>query len=253
MLIYIHIGTHKTASTSIQSFLGQNASVLAQGGIYLPKTGTFDWKDCPGHYNLAWELYGDPRYDSSRGGIRELVNELRQSELPYAVISAEDLEFLVDLPDKLAYFEKTLIDAGHRIRYIMFVRRVDDYAESLFGQSYREGNKVRYDDYVLKILLTGKYGKCYFDYREFARKWAQAAREPLFIYSFDEAAAGLGIVPFFLKLINAPAELIKSARKLPALNTRFVPKVAFYHRRVFRLLLRVRFMGGIKACCRGNL
>ncbi len=255
MQVYIHIGTHKTGTTSIQSVLRNYSQQLKKAGIYVPRAATFG--QASGHHNLAFELIGDSRFDPSRGGLEELLQELSNHNSSHAVVSAEDLEYLVDQPESLARLEEAMISSGHEVSYLMFVRRVDHYAESLYSTllGCRVRPRMGFIGYALRILLTGKYqiskpGRNWtyiFDYPRFARRWRSIANSPLSIYSFDQAAETGGIISSFLSLIQAPEDLIEEAKSYPALNSRSSQAKEVLntsrHRRAIRKLLRWRFIG----------
>lgn len=58
--VYLHIGTHRTGSTSIQRFLANGEEALADRGVIYPKTGRPDteWSNRYGHHLLHWSLVG---------------------------------------------------------------------------------------------------------------------------------------------------------------------------------------------------
>ena len=58
--VYLHIGTHRTGSTSIQRFLANVEEALAKRGVIYPKTGRpdTDWSNRYGHHLLHWSLVG---------------------------------------------------------------------------------------------------------------------------------------------------------------------------------------------------
>ncbi len=254
MLVYIHIGTHKTGTTSIQSFLRKNSQRLQAADIYVPVAATFE--ETSGHHNLAFELLGDSRYDPTRGGLQELIEELAQQHTSKAVVSAEDLEYLVNQPGLLARLEDALLASGHTISYLMFVRRADQYAESLFATLRGCGVRpwLGFFGYTLQILLKGRYqfskpGRhltYIFDYPHFARQWRKIARAPLHIYNFEQAVETQGVIASFLSLIQAPTDLIEQAQEHPILNSRPARKKQIIavsrHRRLIGRLLRWRFL-----------
>jgi len=253
MLVYIHIGTHKTGTTSIQSFLRKHSQHLEAADIYVPTTATFE--ETSGHHNLAFELSGDSRFDPLRGGLQELVDELSLQQTSQAVISAEDLGHLVNQPEALARFEEAMLASGHSISYVMFVRRADHYIESLYATLRGCGVRpwLGFFGYALQIFLTGRYqfrkpGRQLthiLDYPHVYRKWRKVAKAPLHIYSFDRAKEGRGVIANFLDLIQAPADLIEKAQEHPILNARPARKKHIIsvsrHRRLMGTLLRWRF------------
>ena len=51
-IIWLHIGVHKTGTTSIQTALARHRDLLRTHGVYVPKAGTVD--RCSGHHAIAW-------------------------------------------------------------------------------------------------------------------------------------------------------------------------------------------------------
>src|SRR5471030_1665576 len=97
---FVHIGTHKTGTTSIQSLLGLNEVALLARDIFVPRTGR-DHIKYAGHHHIAWELTGHSAYKPAHGDLTMLTAELSASRHASACISAEDLEFLYDRPDRI--------------------------------------------------------------------------------------------------------------------------------------------------------
>jgi hypothetical protein len=88
--LFVHIGTHKTGTTSIQAYLSKHAALLLRRGLYVPAIGSV-WEHS-GHHNVAWGLRDDPRFKPELGGFNELLLALRTASVDRAVISAENLE-----------------------------------------------------------------------------------------------------------------------------------------------------------------
>jgi hypothetical protein len=245
MRLYVHIGTHKTGTTSIQAFLRHHSRSLARSGIFVPETGVPHGES--GHHNIAWGLRGDPRFLCSGGTLDDLIVELAGSSSPAGVISSEDFEYLVDKPDALARLDKRLRDACHESRYIVFARRADTYVMSLYAELvHHHGLTMSFREFAREILRTGKVvthndWAFYFDMDAFARKWRQVVHGPLSIHSYDSAMASKGIVPTFLSLIEAPDDLVCSSRGAGVLNTRKAADIPAIDSFVSRLLLRCRF------------
>lgn len=244
MLIHVHIGAHKTGTTSIQAFLRGHAGALADAGIRVPTTGVLDQRS--GHHNIGWGLRGDPRYDPACGALDDLVAELAGSPAAAAVISSEDFEYLANRPAALSRLDRTLVGAGHEPRYIFFVRRADTYALSLYAELRDHGLTIPFCDFAAEVLRTGKFvmrgdWSFHFDAGAFARKWRQAARGPLEVHSYDAAIAGEGVVPTFLSLIGAPDGVVRAGRDAEVLNTRKPADIPAVDRVIGGWRLRRRF------------
>ena len=81
--LIVHIGTHKTGSTSLQQMLGNLSDSLARSGIHVPVAG----RSGGSHGNLIAEYSGPtrPYHDASLGGWVELP----RCTAPRILISAE--------------------------------------------------------------------------------------------------------------------------------------------------------------------
>ena len=218
MRVWIHIGTHKTGSTSIQAFLRAHSSSLRAAGILVPQAGTLHGES--GHHGIAWGLCGDPRFRPERGTLDDLLAELSASDARSAVLSSEDFEYLADVPTALSRLESSLIAAGHGPGYILFSRRPDAYARSLHSELRKHGVEVPFDEFVEEVLETGKFvargtWAFYFDLKAFEHAWRRGARAPLTIVDYDAAAADPGVLPAFLRLIGAPEALVEAGRGAP--------------------------------------
>jgi hypothetical protein len=187
--------------------------------------------------------------------LNELVEELHLADrsLPSgrAVISSEDFCCLVEKPDGLRRLEANLQREGHSVTWVMFLRRVDDYSESLYTTLWGCGVRPRfgYPGFVLSILVRGKYVQTqrfggsvhYFDFAAFARRWCQLSASRLLLCDYDQAASTVGVLPCFLRIVGAPDSLITTAGCGELrLNTR-MEYVTRRYRRLLRPLLIARF------------
>ena len=221
-ILYVHIGAHKTATTSIQAFLRRNADLLAPEGIYVPSAGVTGPHS--GHHNICWQLRGDPRFNAKHGGLGDLVGELAQVAQPKAVISSEAFEYLVEYPEALSRFEVALDSAGWIPTYIVFFRHQEGYARSLYCELQKHGLKEEFDDFILEILRNGRYVMhgdwCfYFDYAEFVRRWTGATRGDLRTLSYETVRTDPGIIRAFTCAIGCSSEKIAvTAKSTQVLN-----------------------------------
>jgi hypothetical protein len=206
--ICVHIGTHKTGTTSIQAFLAGNRERLRAHGLYVPKAGTIHARS--GHHNLAWQLRGDPRFDPACGTLDDLLAELGDVAEPNAVISSEDFEYCAERPQALAELERALRAAGWEPRYLVLFRRQRDYAVSLHAELIRHGFTASFARFVAEILRRGRFVMkgdwCfYFDYAAFLDQWRRGATGALQARRFARAGAGGSLIEEFLAAVGVPA------------------------------------------------
>jgi len=221
--ILVHIGTHKTGTSSIQHFLRVEAERLARAGLVVPVTGTLN--PTSGHHNIAWELYRDERFDPTRGTLDRLLAELDRSGAERAVISAEDLEFLGVYPEALAGFDQKLRLAGWKPTYLVYFRKAESYVVSLYG-TLRARRKIRanFVAFLFSFLRHGWFsvGPEFYELsrRRFCERWrAVTGKDALVTVDFDESTGEGGPVVRFLQIagIDDPA-LLAAARDTPTVN-----------------------------------
>jgi hypothetical protein len=222
--LFVHIGTHKTGTSSIQNFLRSHEMKMRECGIFVPKSGTLNAKS--GHHNVAWEMRKDSRYDSRFGGIDQLVSELKTSTEPAAVISSEDFEYLVQYPSELKAFDQRIEAAGFSTRYIVYFRDRDSYARSLYCELEIAGfvdDFVKFRESIEYLGYVRVNKDLYYEFRYdlFVRNWEAILGPKIHACSYDEAVHGTGLLPSFLMKIGASNDLVDESRIAPVVNTMF--------------------------------
>ncbi|MFS8038450.1 hypothetical protein ACI7BZ_16100 [Xanthobacter sp. AM11] len=224
--IYIHVGTHKTATTSVQGLMARASKEIPRHGVFIPKAGR-NSKDLCGHHNIGWSLRGDPRAQEKWGTLDDLCAELARARHPRALLSSEDFEYLVEYPDLLRRMEQKLEAVGWSPIYILFLRDPADYTISLYNELAKDGLKEDFRAFVDTILSEGRFvfrndWTYYLDYNAFIARWTAAARGPLAVYSYDDAASGAGVLPAFLQSIGVPAtqDILEAPPPRPHLEQR---------------------------------
>ena len=127
--IYLHIGFHKTATTTIQRGLFLNQDRLKRAGWLFPKSGLI-WNLA--HHNLSFELYDDPRYLPEFGGLEQLTSEIKQAKQKNIILSSEDFGFRDAKTIRLLYEKLSCISKD--ITIIVYVRRQDKWLYSAWSE-----------------------------------------------------------------------------------------------------------------------
>ena len=86
-ICYIHVGTHKTGTTSIQRFLALNRERFADAGVLLPRAGCDNSPEYVSHHQLAYELTRSAHFDPQYGGLDAIAEELKGSDAAVACLS----------------------------------------------------------------------------------------------------------------------------------------------------------------------
>ncbi|MEM6371392.1 MAG: hypothetical protein AAF727_01240 [Pseudomonadota bacterium] len=147
--LIIHIGSQKTGSTSIQTFLTQNPDKMAAAGLSYVQAG----RGPAAHNKLAFKRDTDqfPRI------MNRLVNEVQNAPDQTHVISAEML-FTTRMARSLIEYLPDDLRAETQI--IAYIRRQDKFLEAMYKQVVKTGRfKGTAQDYAQKREAALMYSK----------------------------------------------------------------------------------------------
>jgi len=165
--IYIHIGFHKAASSTIQAGLDINRGLLEEKGYLVPKTG------CPfdklsGHHNLVWEIRNDPRFDSSYGTADDLIAEIKSANCQNILLSSEDFDYLNDEEKK---FLKAIF-APDKIKIIVYLREQSSWYKSSWLELVKRMETVaEFETWINENEIKIWRAKKAENYLDFVKKW----------------------------------------------------------------------------------
>lgn len=134
--IIVHIGLHKTGTTSVQSFFSGNRRAFSQAGLHYPESGCVPSEGA--HHNI-YRYYSEnadeqARYDAALGGMSELMAEIGAVDSD-VLLSSEGLWVLAR--DEPGQFRKFLseVAVGRRPVIVITWRNAAEYCESLYFQN----------------------------------------------------------------------------------------------------------------------
>ena len=150
----VHVGLHKTGSTSIQAALKKNEkNALA----YIPETFRINDNTLINHAELAWYIYGDARQNLNNK-IEEFKAEIKNKKI--ILLSSEDFSLVLSNQETKSMFEKILHE--YEIFYIIFFRNMGDRDIVLpneFKKHYKAQKRSRYIGTLIdffKLKFNGK-------------------------------------------------------------------------------------------------
>ncbi|RKZ51023.1 MAG: hypothetical protein DRR16_17890 [Candidatus Parabeggiatoa sp. nov. 3] len=170
--LYIHIGTHKTGSSTLQLFFYQNRERLKQLGFFYPTEGTYykplgrKASEKGGQCFLAFSISGVyPHWlnECQWPKKEECIKEIRKDIIPYQdyadiLISTEHFFRKVKPKEILEIFE----GMNFQLKIIIYLRRQDHFLESLYNQDTKN---ARYQDSFEQFVnqeIQDKQSYCYF-------------------------------------------------------------------------------------------
>ena len=152
---YIHIGTHKTGTTSLQVFLRDNEEQFARNNVLIPKAGRSE--DGVGHHNLTQQLIGAAGFVAERGGLDEFVDELRTSDKQVACISSEDFSLLSRSAEALTRLRDAVRTSGFTPVIVVYLRPQVSYCVSIYAEIVKNGNRKSFATYLDEIRQYGSF------------------------------------------------------------------------------------------------
>ena len=162
--VFLHIGLHKTGSTSLQAFLHRNRNTLRDYGYLYPQTGASSRFDC--HHNLAWLLTNwSNKADPSLGTWKELHQEIDNTSLNKIIISSEEFEFVGMVHKGIKCLKSEL--ESYEVKIIIYIRRQDKRLESHYINCIKAGF------YSGDILSFCEKKRNTYDYYKLIEPWKQ--------------------------------------------------------------------------------
>lgn len=130
--IFVHIGLHKTGTTTIQDYLIDNIEKLQNHGIFVPFAHR--------NHNLTFWVNGKGNGQKRQNQWARLKRKIEKSDLPITVLSSEFFSRdISEIEDWYLNFEE-LVNLGYKVRFILYIRRSDRRFESLFIEAAKGGN-----------------------------------------------------------------------------------------------------------------
>jgi hypothetical protein len=217
---FLHIGTHKTATTSVQHLLDGHPRELEIDGFLYPAVGRPD--DAPtGHHNLAWEISGDRRFRSDFGTAGDLVRQLATTSRNI-VLSSEDFESSVYFRGRFESFLGAIQKLGIEISLVIFLRNQIDYAESLYSTLLLFGFTQPFSAFCDDILAAGevRWREWIFPFRydKYLAGLESIANIDMIVRSYDRPATGSPVLEFLSAIGLAPQRYL--GNELPQDNLR---------------------------------
>ena len=117
-ICYIHVGPHKTGTTSIQWFLRENRAALLKHGYFVPESGNVHG----GHHPIVRQLCGQEVPHHHKSAAAKFVEALRGTLSDAVVISSEALEGLLQKREYANAFFSRITELDLEPRIVAFPR-----------------------------------------------------------------------------------------------------------------------------------
>ncbi len=192
--LYLHVGTHKTGSTSIQSFMDDNRAELARRGLLYPRVGL----ENGAHHRLAWATgTGAHAADEAllEDAFASIEREAERANCGRILVSSEEFESTHDL-----HLLAPLRDRFD-VRIVIYLRKQDHLLESTYNQHVRQYDK-RFDGSIYQLALKYNFHN-HFNYRRLVERWeAQFGRDNILVRPYGTAHVQRDVRQDVLSLIG---------------------------------------------------
>ena len=211
--LILHIGTHKTASSSIQAFFERGRSEnLTKLKLYYPLTTKAPPSSTErpkqkklNHFSLfaairdAIKPTRHLQPHSHVGIIKTLTKEILESGADIAFVSSEELS----RPIRQIATECAAFSAHFEVSVLILLRRQDLFAESLYSQFVREA--IRSETRTITDFVESPRIAAWLDYATILQPWEAAfGRNAIKILLFEPSTLKAGLINSIFKTCAIP-------------------------------------------------
>jgi hypothetical protein len=193
--VILHIGRHKSGTSSLQGFLHTNSDILKEMGVLYPNTGRGKQV---AHHRLA-SFLERPECDSKEYQQLKAQLKLEASNFDSIIISSEGFQNCKDLDGLRDFF------GDYHLHVVVYFREILDYLQSAYAQSVQNTNESR--DFELYAEQTK------LNYQAFYNRWAEIADSISAHYFHRSALKNQDIIDDFLSISGLDLQKSKSEFK----------------------------------------
>ena len=200
--IILHVGMHKTASTSLQMLMRLNSAALAKDNVIYPST--------PGaqaghhhlishwHHNLAREY---PPAISPDADWRS-INELKAGEPVTVILSTE--EFSRYAPSRVDFGDiRQRLTSYDQIEVVCVLREQLSLLQSIYLQTYRDQQDAEFIDWIVRCFRVKFCSGVFLDYLELDEFLSQSfGAENVKYLSYESLSGNDTLLPWFLSQLG---------------------------------------------------
>ncbi len=201
--IVLHIGTHKTATTSLQNVFWHNAELLAQKSLIYPHL-PYSRSDTTGHHGLVFFWEHMPRPFQLEGGSRTALEKIAAEYVDRDVtvfLSSEEFS-RIPAREGAGISEIREIFADYEsIEVICTLRTQWQYLQSIYLEMSKSAQPGRPPHFVDPVIKSGKLGGLMVDYNLLLTHLQQSFEpEEITFFDFDTCRQSeSGIIGCFLE------------------------------------------------------
>ena len=241
MDLFLHIGTEKTGTSSIQRFLVNNIDKLKKKKIHFSKLidypnnrhlvemfiGHSDRNDS---YHLRHKFF---KADDKKIFLLNLKSKFEKEIMQESLVSnkmiitSEHFHSLLKDIDQIKSLKKFLNKFFNKIKIICYFREQGKLAISYYSTTLKGGSQLTLKDFIEKRV---NINDPYFNYYEFLKKWSDVfGKENIMpsIFEFEQSDDEI-LIADFLKKIDSKLIITEFIKKNLKINTAIHPQARKY-------------------------
>ncbi len=202
--IYLHIGTPKTGTTSLQKILASNRRLLLEKGYFYPPQGIPSHDN--GHHCLAWsflhpdgvrtDAYLGKRFEC--GQVPADVLDAIQNQAVENVILTSEYFWLLENISQIEAVKDML--KGYRVILIVYLRRQDRFFLSSYSENVKRGCVKPFLTFQRERQIKG-------DYRLLLSQWRKVfGHSNVIARRYQENSDKAWLINDFLQTLEIPLE-----------------------------------------------
>jgi len=189
MKLVIHIGLHKTGTTSFQTFLHLNRKTLLKAGVFYPEMGEHE-----SHWVLPNQLVRN-NWDYVEDFMRTNFKAAKEENVETVFISSEDFELFLFEGFRASQLENLSYRIGFAsINWVCVLRNQWDYFNSIYSEMSKNKVCLNYATAGEEILNFGEISmgtnvyrwRFAFDYDIIIQRFLEYINGTFSAYSFEQ-------------------------------------------------------------------
>jgi hypothetical protein len=202
---YIHVGPHKTGTTSIQWFLQENRAELLKQGVFVPESETKHGA----HHAIVQKLCGQELGAHREPSAAKAIHAIVETRCEAIVISSEALEAIIRNSDRARVFFNRIRELNLEPKLILFPRNQSQWINSIYSSAVKTFRRSDPFQDFAAAAAAARYRSLKFS------PWialADAHDIQLIARPFTKEILNRGVVAEFLQIIGISSSKLRDAQ-----------------------------------------
>jgi hypothetical protein len=202
---YVHIGPHKTGTSSIQWFLQENRAELLRRGYFVPESETRHGA----HHAIVRKLCGQELGEHREPSVAKAIRAIIETRFEAIVISSEALEGILIHGDRARIFFDRIRELNLEPKLVLFPRNQSHWVNSIYSSAVKTFRRSdSFQHFAMAAAATRYRGLKFSNWIELA----DAHHIELIARPFTKEIIARGVVPEFLQIIGINSSEFRDAQ-----------------------------------------